>query len=58
MAGNFTYNCPHCDNILFGGFGDDVYCADCKKYYKTDWDYIDDDSVSGWLTEEEYVEEI
>lgn len=50
----FEYDCPHCDKVLKGGFGDDVYCNICNKTYETDWDYISEDSMGAWLTGKEY----
>ena len=46
----FEYECPYCNKILNGSFGDSVYCGKCNKTYETDWDYITIDSFGWWLT--------
>lgn len=48
-----NYNCPYCDEELFGSFGGNVYCKNCNKTYETDWDYAGD-NIDCWLTGMEY----
>ena len=48
----FEYSCPECENDLYGSFGDDVYCENCKNTYETDWDYTDayEGNMGAWIT--------
>ena len=45
----FTYECPACGEELRGSFGDEVYCEACGIVYETDWDYVDEDSITAWI---------
>ena len=49
-----NYNCPYCDEELFGSFGENVYCKNCNKTYETDWDYAGD-NIDCRLTGAEYT---
>ena len=30
-------------------FGDDAICKNCGAIHETDWDYIDEDSMTSWI---------
>lgn len=58
----FQYECPKCNQELYGDFGEYVYCSNCKINYDTDWDYTDcgeDTSMEAWIVvESNNIEEI
>lgn len=50
-----NYDCPYCEEELWGEFGESVYCEKCNKTFETDWDYTSYSSISCWLTGIEYI---
>lgn len=53
----FEYNCPHCNTLMYGSFGDNVYCPKCDLSFETENEcsYSDEGDIYGsWLTGKEF----
>ena len=49
--GPFAYECPaeDCEGEMRGGFGEDVQCPFCRRWWATEWDYVGA-GISAWIT--------
>ncbi len=45
----FEENCPNCGTWLEWDIPDDVTCPKCNTKYETEFEYVTEDTLSGWL---------